>query len=109
MRVWAQEWRERLSGRKTYLAGGVLVLVAVAGIASGRMGAFTAVSLAGYGLSLCGMAAKSNRQHRELLVAIEAAGTLGLALRTGGIAAAVTAVEQEAPRVVSACAEADSQ
>ena len=97
-----------LAGKKTYLAGLGLCALAVAGVASGRMGALTGVSILGYGLSLCGLAAKSNRQHKELLLAIEAAGALGLALRTGGIAALVAAGEQEVPKVVAACTAEDA-
>ena len=71
------------------------------------VGAATGFAVAAYALSLFGLSAKSNRQHRELVAAIEAITVAGVAARAGGLGAALDAARRELPEIVSACTASD--
>jgi len=99
LRVWFQ-------GKKTVLGGSVLIVCGIVGAFTGKLSAIDAMTVAGFGISICGVGAKAN----HFLGALQAIATAGVDLRMGNRAGAIAelrpvvldAVEQVAPQLVAA-------
>ncbi len=105
LRGWMGSVREWLQGKKSILGGCVVIAAAVAGAFTGKLQPMDAVGVAGFGFSLCGMAAKANRHQSELISALSDIGALGMAARTPGLGraeAVQTAVDSLAKQAVAA-------
>lgn len=83
LKAWMTAAREWLQGKKSILGGGVMIAAAVAGVFAGKLPVDQAVVVAGFGFSVCGMAAKAERHQSELLSALQDVGVAGTQFRAG--------------------------
>jgi len=93
-------------GKKTIFGGGVVMAAAVAGVCYGKLEPVDALTVLGIGLSICGLAAKTNRHQAELLTALQGVAQVSTDLRSGKSAQAVQDAEQAATSIGYAAAPA---
>lgn len=88
-------------GRKTILGGSLLIVCGVVGAFDGKLSLIDATTVAGFGLSICGLGAKANR----FLGALEGVATAGVDLRLGNRAGAAAALRSAAIQAAQQVAE----
>ena len=96
------------AGKKTYLGGGAVIAAALAGAFTGHLSITDAVAVAGVGLSVCGLGAKADRNHSQIVTALTAVAAAGADVRLGNKAAVLadlkpleTVAEQETIQAVT--------
>ena len=87
--------RSWFQGKKTILGGSLLIVCGIAGAFTGKLSLIDATTVAGFGISICGLGAKANRY----LGALEAVATAGVDLRLGNKAGAIAALKPVAIQV----------
>lgn len=85
-------------GKKTIVGGGLVMVAALAGLWLGYIDVTSALGVFGFGLSIAGMAAKSNRHQAQILTVLEGVAKAAADYRAG---AAPIMLETDAAKTAS--------